>query len=432
MDSRLRALGPARARRRDELTALAMVVISQAAVWTVPAGGDTLLHGSRAWNAVVLAATSSALGWRRRAPLGAVVAAVAAQCGTHLVAPHGIEFLGFVPMLLLTSSAGWYLRGHRGWVALAVALVGLAAVEISEPTMHQPENLLDALWLVAPWGLLRALRAREERVRRLAGELAALEAAQEAHRREVVAAERARIARDLHDVVAHATSVMMIQIGAARMRHEAGERDIAGQLAAAESTGRQAIAELRRLLEVLRSWPEAPEPSPETPGPRRSGTSSGTRDGMPDAPAPPQPRLDQLDGLVGTYRAAGLRVEVVGTPPADLPLGVQVSAYRIVQEALTNSLRHGGGRCALVRVDADAGDLVVEVSDRGDPSTAVRPVSPAPHGSGDSGGHGLVGISERARLLGGSASSGPNTDGGWTVLARLPRTGQTQLPGVPA
>jgi signal transduction histidine kinase len=383
-------------RRRDELGALAMLAAGQLVVWTVPAGGDTLLHGSRAWNAVVLAAVAVPLAWRRRAPLGAVVAAAAAQGGTHLVARHGIEFLGFVPMLVLTSSAGWHLRGRRVWLALAAALAGLAAVELPEPTMRQPEKLLDVLWLAVPWGLLRALRAREERVRRLAGELAAFEATQAARHREVVAAERARIARDLHDVVAHATSVMVIQVGAARLRHEAGESDIGDQLAAAEATGRQAIAELRRLLDVLRSWPD-----PDSPA---------------DAPEPPQPHLEQLAALVDTYRAAGLDVRVTGDLPGGLPLGVQVSAYRIVQEALTNTLRHGAGRPVVVGVGSGDEHLRIEVSDQGD-------AAPGPVGVG-SGGHGLVGMAERARLLGGSVTAGPNADGGWTVLARLPLTGE--------
>jgi signal transduction histidine kinase len=379
-------------RRRDQLAALVMLALGQLMVWTVPPGGDTLLHGSRAWNAVVLVGTALPLARRRRAPLGAVVAAVVAQCGTYLVARHGIEFLGFVPMLVLTSSAGWHLRGRRSWTALGLALAGLAALEVSEPTMHQPENLLDALWLAVPWGLLRALRTREEGVRRLARELATVEATQEARRREVVAAERARIARDLHDVVAHATSVMVIQVGAARMRHAAGERDIGAQLAAAESTGRQAIAELRRLLDVLRAWPESA--------------------GQPEQGAPPpQPRLEQLGALVDSYRAAGLRVELT-TCAGEVPLGVQVSAYRIVQEALTNSLRHGAGRPVTVRVGVEAGDLVVEVTDRAPASGR--------HEASLSGGQGLVGMAERARLLGGSVTAGPNDLGGWTVAARLP------------
>jgi signal transduction histidine kinase len=389
-------------RRRDELAALMMLGLGQLMVWTVPPGGDTLVHGSRAWNAVVLVGAVVPLAWRRRAPFGAVVATVLAQCGTHLVARHGIEFFGFVPMLVLTSSAGWYLRGLRSWMALAVALAGLAALEVSEPTMHQPENLLDGLWLAVPWGLLRALRSREEGVRRLAGELATVEATQEARRREVVAAERARIARDLHDVVAHTTSVMVIQVGAARLRLAAGDHDVGEQLAAAEQTGREAVAELRRLLDVLRAWPEEFDVvAAERP--------AGAR------PAAPQPRLEEVAALVESFRTAGLRIEVDARMPDELPLGVQVSAYRIVQEALTNSLRHGRGRPVSVRLAPDGAELVIEVTDSGSGSVAV--LSDAAKLGG---GHGLVGMSERARLLGGSVTAGPNAVGGWTVLAHLP------------
>lgn len=398
----LRAAREVAWRRRDELAALVMLGLGQLMVWTVPPGGDTLAHGSRAWNAVVLVAAAVPLAWRRRAPFGAVVATVVAQCGTHLVARHGIEFFGFVPMLVLTSSAGWHLRGRRSWTALVIALAGLAALEVSEPTMHQPENLLDALWLAVPWALLRALRIREDGVRRLAGELATVEATQEARRREVVAAERARIARDLHDVVAHTTSVMVIQVGAARLRLAAGDHDVGEQLAAAEQTGREAVAELRRLLDVLRAWPEE-------------------SDGGPTRPAAPQPRLEEVAALVEGFRTAGLRIEVEARMPDELPLGVQVSAYRIVQEALTNSLRHGRGRPVAVRLAPDGAELVIEVTDSGSGSVAVLPDT-ARLGSG----HGLVGMSERARLLGGSVTAGPNAVGGWTVLARLPFADQSR------
>jgi len=383
-------------RYRDEVAAALFLVLGQATVWTASPGGDTLLHGSRAWNAVVLAATALPLAWRRSAPAGALVAGSAAFCLTQAVALHGLPFYtGVVPLMVLAASAGWYARGPRGVLAIAFAIAGLLVLEWAEPTYRLLDRLPDIPWLLVPWGAMRALRARDDRVRRLAGELAVLEASHEAQRRQVVAAERARIARDLHDVVAHATSVMVIQVGAARMRHAAGEQDIAEQLAVAESTGRQAIAELRRLLDVLRTWPE-----------------SGQAD-RPDGPEPPQPRLGELDGLVASYRAAGLRVDAECCVPDDVPLGVQVSAYRIVQEALTNSLRHGAGRPVTVRVARDETGVVLEVTDRGGATGDAA-------GAGLGGGQGLVGMAERARLLGGTVSAGPNLDGGWTVLATLP------------
>ncbi len=402
MDSRLRALGMIAARRRDELAAITMVAVGQAMVWTATPGGDTLLHGSRPWNAVVLAATGATLAWRRRAPLGALIAAVAAFCLSHLVAPHGIPFLpGFAPLLVLTASAGWHLRDRRGVVALLVALAGAAAAEVAEPSLRHPEHLADVLWFVVPWGLLRAVRARDEHLQRLATELAG----QEAQRREVVAAERSRIARDLHDIVAHATSVMVIQVGAARMRHAAGESDITGELVAAETTGRQAIDELRRLLDVLREWPE------DTAGASISDTAHRH-------PQPPQPSLTELGALADSYRSAGLDTTVESSAPAYVPMGVQVSAYRIVQEALTNSLRHGSGRPVDVTVGLEGDDLVVDVTDRR-PAVPVQATRPGPEMVS---GHGLIGMSERARLLGGEVTAGPNRSGGWTVHARLPAT----------
>jgi len=414
MHPSLPVLGRFVTRRRDELAAITMVAVGQATVWTVSPGGDTLLHGSRPWNAIVLAATDATLAWRRRAPLGAVVAAIAAFCVTHLVVPHGIPFLcGFVPLLVLTASAGWHLRDWRGVAALVVALIGVGCAELTEPELHHPEHLADALWFIVPWSLLRALRARDERMRRLATELAD----QEARRRDVVAAERSRIARDLHDIVAHATSVMVIQVGAARMRHIAGEADITGELLAAEGTGRQALVELRRLLDVLREWPE------DAPAKASSGDDADPLDRQPAQP--PQPSLAELGALADSYRSAGLNASVETPTPGQVPLGVQVSAYRIVQEALTNSLRHGAGRPVAVTVGLDGDDLVVDVTDR---EPAVLPQRPAP-GPELINGHGLIGMAERARLLGGKVTAGPNHSGGWTVHARLPTVERVEREG---
>ena len=389
-DSGLRGLGRAVVRRRDEVATGTVLVVGQLTVWTTEP-----VHGSAAYNAAVAAAAALTLAWRRRAPLGSVVAFVLAYCLPQAVAAHDLHFYtGPALLVVLTTSAAWYLRGPRGVVALVVALTGLAVLEYPLPEMRTWDRLADALWLVFPWGLMRVLRARDDRVRRLAGELAVLEATEEVRRREAVAAERARIARDLHDVVAHTTSVMVIQVGAARMRHEAGETDIGEQLLMAEATGRQAVGELRRLLDVLRSWPEDD-----------AAVDTGV------APEPPQPSLDELGRLVDTYRAAGLDVELSVEPPAEMPLGVQVSAYRIVQEALTNSLRHGGGRPVTVHVEARADEVAIEVADRG-------PGARVPAAVDD--GYGLVGMAERARLLGGSLDAGPNALGGWTVAAHLP------------
>ena len=203
--------------------------------------------------------------------------------------------------------------------------------------------------------------------------------------REAVTDERARIARELHDVIAHDVSVMVVQAqGAARVL-EGEQPEVRAALAAIETTGREAVDEMRRLLGVLRRSDE-------------------------EMAFAPQPSLTALDALMTAVREAGLPValEIVGDPVA-LPPGVDLSAYRIVQEALTNALKHAGPARArvVVRYAADAVEL--EVSDDG------AGVADAP-GTG----HGLVGMRERVALYGGDLQAGRLHEGGWTLRARLP------------
>jgi signal transduction histidine kinase len=207
--------------------------------------------------------------------------------------------------------------------------------------------------------------------------------------REAVLDERARIARELHDVVAHHMSVMVVQAGAARA---VGERDPAAAAEALrqiEASGRTGLAEMRRLLEVLKSGEEG--------------------DGR-----APQPGLAQLNDLIEGMRATGMLVEAeVAGPPRPLPPGVDLSAYRIVQEALTNSLKHAGGASAhvLVRYETDAVEL--EVVDDG-------PGPPPSDANGAAAGHGLIGMRERVQLFGGELDAGSRAGGGFRVWARLP------------
>jgi signal transduction histidine kinase len=205
--------------------------------------------------------------------------------------------------------------------------------------------------------------------------------------REAVTAERAAIARELHDVVAHHMSVMVVQAGAARA---VGERDPAATAEALrqiEASGRTGLAEMRRLLEVLKA---------EEDGDGRA----------------PQPGLARLTELLDAMRASGLPVEAVveGTPRVLSP-GVDLSAYRIVQEALTNSLRHAGGASARVVVRYEPHALELEIADDG-PGSPEDPEA--------SGGHGLIGMRERVQLFGGELETGPRPGGGFLVVARLP------------
>lgn len=203
--------------------------------------------------------------------------------------------------------------------------------------------------------------------------------------REAVMQERARIARELHDVIAHNVSMMVVQAGAER-RARNGEDDATRDvLRAIEETGRSALTEMRRLVGMLRN------------------------DGR--DPLAPQPRLDELPRLVAQVRSAGLPVELqMEGHKRVLPAGIELSAYRLVQEALTNCLKHAGDACATVRVRYDANALELEITDTGS--------DPAEHPPGS--GHGLVGMRERVALYGGRIDTGRGPDGGFAVHILLP------------
>ena len=195
-----------------------------------------------------------------------------------------------------------------------------------------------------------------------------------------------RIARELHDVVGHAVSVMTVQAAGVRMLLNPEQQREREALLVVEQTGRQALAEMRRMVGVLRSLEE-------------------------DAPdLAPQPGLQQVDKLVEQARNAGLPVELrVEGEPVELPAGVDLTAYRIVQEGLTNATKHSRAKHAEVLVSYDDGHVEVTVSDDGEGG-----------GGGDSGGHGLVGIRERVSVYGGELEVGPRQEGGFALRARLP------------
>jgi signal transduction histidine kinase len=212
-----------------------------------------------------------------------------------------------------------------------------------------------------------------------------LEAARTAAAERAVAEERQRIARELHDVVAHSVSVMTVQAGAVRrLLHPEQERERLA-LETIEATGREALTEMRRLVGLLRDQSATPDFAP-------------------------QPSMRSIDVLLGTVREAGLPVDLVveGTP-AELPPGVDLAAYRVIQEALTNALKYAGPARACVTVRWKRGELQLEVANDG----TSKP-------GGDGGGHGLVGLRERVSLVGGSIESGPLEGGGFVVTAHLP------------
>jgi signal transduction histidine kinase len=232
-----------------------------------------------------------------------------------------------------------------------------------------------------------AVRGRQLQADALAARAALLEREHELRAHEAVAEERARIARELHDLVAHNVSVMVVQAGAER--HALGEEQASTRdtLASIEQAGRQALAEARRLLGML----------------RRDGDSQELE---------PQPSIDQIDFLVEQVQRAGLPVKLeVEGERVPLPAGVDLCAYRIVQEGLTNTLKHAGPAHAEVVLLYGPGTLDVEIRDDGRGTAQAN---------GDGAGHGLIGMRERVALFGGQLETGPRDGGGFEVHAHIP------------
>lgn len=282
--------------------------------------------------------------------------------------------------LLSVSLAFWCLGAYVGGRAVRWAF-GAAFVAL---VLHRPDDAIVLGPLMA--GVFAAGRLMQSR-EQLA---AALQVERAQAERYAVAEERARIARELHDVVGHAIAVMTVQAGAERLALGGSRPETTRVLDQIESTGRQTLQEMRRMLGVLR-------------------TSDDSADFT------PQPGLAQLDTLVERLAGAGLTVdlEVSGQPGYVTP-GVDISAYRIVQEALTNVLKHTDARRASVRVRHDDDVVEIEVTDDG--AAAGHTVGPAPVA-----GHGLTGMRERVALFGGSFEAGPVDGGGWRLRARMPR-----------
>jgi signal transduction histidine kinase len=222
--------------------------------------------------------------------------------------------------------------------------------------------------------------------RELAEKAEQAEHARAEEERRAIAAERSRIARELHDVLAHSLSVMVVQSGAARRIVERDPERAAQAAELVRETGREALAELRHLF-----------------GPVRRGEGE-------ELSGPPS--IVRVEQLAARTRAAGLdvRVEVEGTP-VELPPGVDLTAYRVVQEALTNTLKHAGSANAIVTVGYGANELAISVEDDGTPGEGALD---------ESGGHGLLGMRERVALYGGAIEAGPRPGGGFAVSARLP------------
>jgi signal transduction histidine kinase len=300
-------------------------------------------------------------------------------------------FLGPAILVAVYSVAAY---GDR-WVALAglaAAELGLAAVQLTRVGFEEPVVWVQfALIIGAAWLLGHFVGDRHVYAARLEERTAELEQAREELARRAVAEERLRLARELHDVVAHSMSVIAVQSGVGAHVAESRPEEVGKALATIEATSRATLEELRRLLGVLRQDSES------------------------QASLAPVPGLADLDSLLGEVAKAGLavRLRVEGTP-SPLPAAVDLSAYRIVQEALTNVVKHAGPAQAQVTIDYRDRDVTVEITDDGRGAAA-----PAGDGRGGTG-HGLVGMRERVAAFGGDLETGPCPGGGFRVAARLP------------
>jgi signal transduction histidine kinase len=286
--------------------------------------------------------------------------------------------LTFLAEILAVYSVAAHAERRAALIGLLVSWAALLAGEPGDFVVMGPAWA--GIWLAG-----RLVRAREHDARRLRELAQALEHERVEEARLAVAEERTRIARELHDVVAHAMSTIVLEAGAERVNLDEDQTSTRQALHSIERTGRQALAEMRRLVGVLRTE--------EDDGPELF----------------PQPSLTHLDLLIEQVCRAGVPVElrVVGEP-VELAAGLDISAYRIVQEALTNVLKHGGDARATVVVAYGDRTLEIEIADDGRGGTP------------DGRGHGIVGLRERVALFGGSLEAAGREDGGFAVRARLP------------
>ena len=364
----------------DVALAAAFLAVGLYEVLVRPLAEDVV--GGPTWlNVLAVLAGTVPLAWRRRAPLAAALVVSAALAGRALAA----EPLEVYPMTLALLVTAYSVASYAplrdallaaGFAALAIAV----AVVQGSGTAATPDPLPSAVLYGTVWLVGRVVGVRHQRAESLHRERETLAA-------EAVAEERARIAREMHDVVSHSLAAIVMQSGGAANVLDSDPDRARQSLVTIEATARRGLEEMRRMLGLL-------------------GDPGGSA-----AELAPQPGLDRIDELLATARSAGLdvecRVEAAGPP---LPAAVDVAAYRIVQESLTNVMKHAGADRVEVDVRRAPDHLAVDVRDDG------RPAEGEPGA-----GRGLLGMRERVEVLGGTLETGPRADAnGFRVAARLP------------
>jgi signal transduction histidine kinase len=328
---------------------------------------------------------------RRRYPFAAPAAYWLIAPALTVVDGLLIPFIGSLGVVGLATAL---LLGHlrddrRAGLGLAIIVVGIVIVVYNIPgSTSVSDFVFISLRFVAAWVAGYALRERAEQAEAAEERASQAEREREAAARVAVAEERSRIARELHDIVAHAVSVMVLQVGAVRHKLPAALAEASDTLKGVERTGRTALAEMRHLLAAMR--PDGEE-----------------------AEFTPQPGLDGLDSLLKDIDRAGLPVRLhADGDPFPLPRAVDLSAYRIIQEGLTNALKHAQASHADVIVRYGSDELQIEIRDDGRGAATT-----------DGLGHGLVGVRERVKIYGGEMTAGTTTGGGFVLSTRLPING---------
>ena len=334
---------------------------------------------------------ATALVFRRAHPLAVLIAVLSLFLVQSVAGVSSNAQLATLACALIASySLGAYSDTRAGRSGLLLGLVGIIAIVYVDGGQASDYGF-GAVVMVGPWLAGVLVRRREQAAAAADAEASAVAAATEVRAREAAEAERARIARELHDVISHGLSAMVVQATAAEELLDPDSEQARAALRQVQLTGREAMVEMRHLLGVLRP----------ADGPGRR----------------PQPTLDDVAELVRAEQAAGRSVtlRIVGDR-REVPRGLALSAYRIVQEALTNVRKHAGAASATVSVRFAPAALEIEVED--DAAGQPRTISESGHGGP---GYGLAGMRERARLYGGHVEAGPRPDvGGWRVLASFP------------
>jgi signal transduction histidine kinase len=344
------------------------------------------------WAYLLAVVGMGALSWRRTNPLGTLIVAAGAAVAMSSLG-YGEAGLPIAAMIAFYSVAAYTGRSIR-LVAFLLLGVAFAILALTNPTsdFHEADFLANALSFSVAWIIGEGVRSRRERLADALERAERLERERVEDARQAVSSERLRIAQELHDVVAHAMSVIAVQSGMGAHVIDTQPDEAKKALQAIEITSRSALDELRRMLGVLRD----------------EGDSGGA--------LAPAPRADEVHTLIETVRAAGVPVELHWdgmTAEVMPPDSVLLNRYRILQEALTNVLKHAGTASVVVTIVESVGETSVEVVDNGRGLAVPSKVPGTPPG------HGLVGMRERVALFGGSLETGPRIGGGFRVFARL-------------